>query len=177
MVDYEVVNDVLYYSVPENYAPEITKIYRSDGTPCGTFSVNTGVPGGTPMEAVNNKLIFAGVGNNVGVEPHAYNTATAPVSPCGATMARTSEQTLDSGDPVLTTWPNPFTAEFTMQFQGTVDEYADVAVFTGTGFPLETHRGLPSNTPNILGRTWPPGMYIVKISRAGALTTHMIIKK
>jgi hypothetical protein len=64
-----------------------------------------------------------------------------------------------------------------LQFQGNEDENVEVAVFTATGFPVETQRGLPANKANTLGRKWAPGMYIVKVNRGGKLTTHMVVKK
>jgi ELWxxDGT repeat protein len=177
-LDYEVVNDVLYFSSELRYAEQHEgKLYRSDGTPCGTFSLATGVTGAAPMEALNNKLIFAALGPNVGVEPYAYNTANAPQSPCGATVAFMSSDSSPSTDQELTTWPNPFTADFTFKFAGAPEENVDVAVFSGTGFPVETFYALPANTEHALGKMWAPGLYIVKVNRGGKLTTHMVIKK
>ncbi len=75
--DYEIVNGVMYYSTRLG-----TGLWRTDGTVCGTFTLNTGTSGAYQMEALGNKLIFASTTPEYGTEPFSFDLSLDPGNPC-----------------------------------------------------------------------------------------------
>ena len=170
-VDYAVIGNILYISV----SPYSSHIWRTDGTECGTIEIHTG-DSSYPIAAIGNDMIMGAASNNAGLEPHIYRKITDVATPCVSTaiaMSNESEEAI-----MMTPYPNPFTSNFTLLVHGTDHEIAEVGVYTATGFPVEKLDAVKANTeyPNI-GSNWPKGMYIVKVSKGGKLTSHTVIKR
>jgi hypothetical protein len=173
--DYAVMDNVIYFS--GRYG---LNLWRTDGTACGTFKVSTGLQYAWPVEGVGTTLLFSAYRFNTGLEPNIYKNINSLVtSPCGTPTTAAREGTYESStDAIITAYPNPYTQEFSLRFNAGETAVADIAVFTNTGFPVETFRGIHTNKDyEHLGATWPKGMYIVKVSMGGKLSTHMVVKK
>jgi ELWxxDGT repeat protein len=151
-------------------------LYRSDGTVCGTYKMPTG--GLTqigPIEGLGTSLIHSGFTQTIGQEPYVYRNVNSYGTPSCTSAARVSSAETNS---VMTAYPNPYTQEFSLRVEGGEDELIDVAVFTGSGFPVESFRGLKANTDyEHIGANWPKGMYVVQVSKGGVTTVHRVIKK
>jgi ELWxxDGT repeat protein len=164
-VDYAVLDNQLYVAL----APWSTNLWRTDGTVCGTIQIPTGASGSFPIEPLGNNMI---IGSS---EPRIYRNITEITSPCAmeSMTAMASEEEI-----ILTPYPNPFVNDFTLRVNGLEDEKANVGVYTASGFPVESFEQVNVNTeyPGI-GSAWPKGMYIVKVTRRGNITTHTVVKK
>lgn len=99
--------------------------------------------------------------------------------PCGSTVALAREATTQEiKSDILTPYPNPFTAAFTLRINGADDEVSEVAVVTNTGMPVARFSNIKSNTDyDNIGEDWPKGIYIVKVIRGKEVSTHMVVKK
>jgi ELWxxDGT repeat protein len=175
-LDYQVINNVIYCNTVDE------KLFRSDGTACGSFILNTGVSGSSPMIGLNQLLIFRGTKEPYGTELFSYNTVTGPQSPCGTmiSMNSASAESLMMASPqeeFVSQAPNPFSNDFSLQINGDDGEVAQVNVFTVSGYNVESVVDLPCNTKHSLGSAWPTGLYILKVNRRGNISTQKIIKK
>ena len=169
--DHAIINNVVYFSTQEG-----TQLIRTDGTECGTFPVNTGVEYAFPMEALGNNLIFGAFTPSTGMEPFIYRSINNVVPPADCEDASSTNVARSSG--ILTPYPNPFASEFTLRVNSTDPNPITVAVFTTSGFPVETFNDIKANTdyPNV-GARWPNGMYIVKVNAMGRISTHLVVKR
>jgi hypothetical protein len=168
------VNDVLYFSTIYDRT-----LWRSDGTPCGTFDFEIGSHRAGSLEAINSILIFASYDKQAGNEPHAFNTAEVFEYPCYNAMAESSEdegflvhdETLSAG------YPNPFTGEITLRIAGPAQSSSRVMVFTLNGMPLEDLGELPSNRDHPAGQSWASGTYILHVTQGDKVTRYMVVKR
>jgi ELWxxDGT repeat protein len=178
--DHAVVNGKLYFKTGwEN------EMWVSDGTACGTFVTPMGQVTQTTheLEAVGDKIIFAGHEKMTGMEPYAYNTALTPSAPaCDAAIS--ARAVTSSGAPSgesdengMHSYPNPFQEEFTFRVNGGENESANVRVITTTGVAVESIDGLRCNENHSLGRSWPAGMYVMTINKGNESITHKVIKR
>jgi ELWxxDGT repeat protein len=170
-IDYGIVGDIIYFT--NQYADNF---WRTDGTPCGTFMVNAGTRRTYTMQGLGTSLIFSAETASSGVEPYIYRNINSYVTEnCGATLAMRAPAEEQS---ILTAYPNPYTQEFTIRFNGAENDEADIAVYSATGLPVEMIKGLQANKDHDhIGAAWPKGMYIVKISYGGEVHNYTIIKK
>jgi ELWxxDGT repeat protein len=174
-MDYAIMGDALFFG--SYYFQEL---YRTDGTACGTFAVETGVQSTFPMETLGNSLVFGGKELQYGREPYIYynipTTDSCPEQTQAVAVNRLVSDETKSG-PVLKPYPNPFTNDFTMRIDGSESDQIEMAVFSHTGIPVERFDKVIANTDyDHIGAAWPKGIYLVKISRQGVLTTHMVVK-
>ncbi|HYC83706.1 MAG TPA: ELWxxDGT repeat protein [Chryseosolibacter sp.] len=170
--DLGIVGNVIYFSARRG-----SRLWRTDGTPCGTFQVsNPGIYFPRVSEGLGTSLIVGSHTPTIGHEPYVYrNINSQNPSPCATTLA--IKEPKQKGKP-LKTYPNPYTQEFRMRVDGEDDEIVDVAVYSSAGFPIETFKGIKANTDyDHLGTTWAPGIYIVKVLRGSETTTHLLVKK
>jgi ELWxxDGT repeat protein len=166
-VSHAYVGGLLYFST--EYYPVPKQV-----TSCGIIDIPTGTNRVWPMASLGTDLIFADNQGGVGVEPHIYRNIAAISENCqGASDAR-----IATTESVFTPYPNPYTTEFTMRIEGNEGEQAEVAVFNGSGMPVETFRNIDANFDYTnVGATWPKGIYVVKVNRGGVVTTHRLVKK
>jgi ELWxxDGT repeat protein len=164
------VNGFLYFSITEG-----GPLWRTDGTTCGTTQVNTGVRGAYPIEAINSTLIFGAYTDESGQEPYALNTSQIPDAPCddtivesGATAARQTG---------IFSYPNPFTSELAFRVDGKLDELARIKVMTLAGHPVEEIEDLRVNIDHTIGKSWAPGVYLIRVQMKNTVRTHMVVKK
>jgi ELWxxDGT repeat protein len=164
--DYAVIDNLLYVCI----APYSPYIWRTDGTACGTTNIETGIGNTFVIEPVGNDMI---IGSH---EPYVFPDITEVPSPCSAPAIASS--TAGHEESAITPYPNPFTSNFSLRINGNDEETADVGVYTATGMPVEKFEAIKVNTDYTnIGSQWPRGMYIVKVSKGGKLTSHTIIKK
>lgn len=163
-VAYAVIGNHLYVSsAPYNHG-----LWRTNGTECGTIKIQTGVGSAFQLAAIGNHLIMGGS------EPYIYRNIESLDTPCDAIVFSASQET----ELIMTPYPNPFTNNFTLRVHGAENEEAEVAVFSDSGMPIEKLGAVKANVdhPNI-GGTWPNGIYYVKVSKGGKLTTHTVVKR
>lgn len=189
-IDPAIVNNVMYFNVSNNtYDSEWSivptsneALWRSDGTACGTFVFNIGAYRPHPMEVLGTKLIFNGYNIATGSEPYAYNTTSAPASPCGTPDASTAamasdEATLISEEEVLVFAPNPFSHELRFTVNGLENQKAHVAIYTIAGVAVETLEEIDVNREYQVGQQWQPGVYILKVNVGNRIVSEKVIKR
>jgi ELWxxDGT repeat protein len=173
-LDYAIINNVAYY---KGYQSDM---WRSDGTACGTYAIDLGVPSWNMFENIGNIIVFAGESIQHGVEPFTFDLNTAPASPCGTTMSATVSATEDPNgfDGVSDTpYPNPFTTDFSFRINAGENDFISVKAYTSTGFPVEEVKGMKANADYKLGSTWPAGLYFLNINISGKIITRQVRKK
>lgn len=176
-IDAELIDDVLYF-----YFSGETALYRSDGTACGTFSVDLqGIGGPFHLGAVGKNVLFSGYDFMVGVEPYAYNTLLAPPSPCEETQAASFDlnQPVMSGgeEGAISRHPNPFKNDFVVRVNGNENDEALLEVFSINGKAVDRLDNLKCNTDYNVGASWPSGIYVLKAHTGGKLLVQKIIKQ
>lgn len=171
---HDFVDDVLYFSIRYDRT-----LWRSDGTPCGTFDFEIGSHGAGSLAAVNSILIFASYDKQAGNEPHAFNTAEVSEHPCYDAMAKTLEDEgfLVHNEKMSAGYPNPFTAEITLRIAGPEQSMSHVRVFTLNGLPVEDMGELPSNHDHPAGQSWAPGLYVLHVTQGDKLMRYMLVKR
>lgn len=177
-ITYEVVNEAIYFTTARN-----SKLWRTDGTACGTFSVPLNITDVSPIEKIENTLIMGGHSPIYGKELYRYDLSNAPASPCGQSVAARSASPgvdgllMSSEEETVTSAPNPFHNTFAIRINSDHGSVARLTVFNSTGKEIESVEQIPSNTSYAFGQTWSPGLYIVKIEVDGKLVSKKIIKK
>jgi ELWxxDGT repeat protein len=166
---YEVVDGLAYF--------ENGGLWRTDGSDCGTFPIQTGLGSITAMEAIGNNLIFGGfVSYRYGNELYRFNLSNVPPSPCVTAASSKVVAEVSAESEVLFSAPNPFDNEFTLRINSPDDTQTHVHVYTVNGKLVESLSSQP-NTDYQMGKDWAPGLYFVRI-RAGAATMNKkMIKK
>ena len=172
-LDYTLINNIAYYKGTED-------LWRSDGTACGTYPINLGVPSWNTFENIGNVIVFAGESIQYGFEPFTFDLGTAPPGPCGTMSSATVSA---AGDPngfegaSDTPYPNPFNTDFSFRINGGENDFIIVKAYTSTGFPMEEIKGLSPNSDYKLGSTWPAGLYFLNINISGKIITRQVRKK
>ncbi|HEY0743217.1 MAG TPA: ELWxxDGT repeat protein [Chryseosolibacter sp.] len=173
-IDYEVINNDVYFMLGDD------KVWRSDGTECGTYPTSLGTVSQKEFGLVGNYLIFSGADRVAGFEPHSFNINQIPAAPCDAMVSANSIDEVEvfaSTESIVRQAPNPFNQDFALTVSGKDDETAHIDIYTMSGVAVESLRDLSCNVEYRLGNSWKAGMYIVKINKSGALHTEKIIKK
>lgn len=169
--DYAVIADQVYFASSFG-----NSIMRTDGTSCGTVEVSTGTQFAYPMEGLGNDLVFGTKTPRTGIEPHVFRSiGSAPgLSTCESSVVAATTQ---ESETVITSYPNPFTSEFSIRVAGPENVVADVAVFNSFGKPVEIMRGLRANAdyPNI-GQTWEKGIYVIRVTARGGVKNYTVVK-
>ena len=170
MVSVAVVNEIIYFSTMEG-----GDLWRTDGTTCGTFKIELGSRGASPIVALNNILIFGSYDEQVGLEPHAYNTADAPDNPC-VRIASSSTSSESMNENILPGYPNPFVNDFALRLDGSPGEKARVHAFTLYGKPVETVE-VEVSTEQRIGQSWPKGIYVLQVIRGNTAERFVVVKQ
>lgn len=169
---HDIVDGVLYFSTLEG-----GPLWRTDGTTCGTFIIDIGSVGASPIKALNTILIFGSYDEQAGYEPHAYNTAQAPASPCATAVALSVEEPQGYEENILSGYPNPFTNDFALRIEDNDADRVHLKVFTLYGKPVEDIAGLATNTDHRLGQSWSRGVYVLQVIRRDRIEQHMVVKE
>jgi ELWxxDGT repeat protein len=178
-VTYQVIGNVAYFTNSHG-----GKLWRTDGTPCGTFSLSTALTSVFPVSSIGDNLIVGGYQDYLyGKELYRYGLSNAPASPCGDAMSVATKESAEnlmmtsSEEQLLTSAPNPFNNELSVVVNSPDYTHAKVNVFTTTGMLVESFDALPCNTTYQLGQKWSPGMYIMTVSVGNRISTKKVLKK
>jgi ELWxxDGT repeat protein len=172
-VEYGIVGNMVYFNT--NYSDDF---WRTDGTSCGTIPVGSGKHYVYSLQGLGTSLIFGAEAPLTGVEPHIYRNINSMVTDnCAESIAMSATSSEEQAS-IMTAYPNPYTQEFTLRLEGEESEEAEVAVYSSTGMPIETFKGVKMNTDyEHIGTTWPKGIYLVKVNKGGELSNFTVIKK
>jgi ELWxxDGT repeat protein len=173
-MDYEVIDGIAYFTSSQGF-----NVWRTDGTACGTFSVETGLTQVVPMEAIGNNLVLGGFASyTYGNELYRYNVSLAPPSSCArvASAAVTPAEVLPETE-LLTSSPNPFSTDLAIRINSPDVSEAQLQVYTVNGKLVEANDALPCNTTHQLGQNWAPGFYLLKVQVGNNSATKKIIKR
>jgi ELWxxDGT repeat protein len=166
-----VVNDVLFFALN---GP--TNIWRTDGTECGTFTLDT-PPQAYPVAAIGTDLIFGALDPYYGREPYRLSTLAAPANPCGDTdLAGFSSHSTETNSFIIYS-PNPFTDGLVIRVNGKEGESAAVQISAFTGEAIETISQLQTNTDHTIGAGWPKGIYVLTAVINGKSEVARVVKK
>jgi trimeric autotransporter adhesin len=166
---YEVVDGLAYF--------ENGGLWRTDGSNCGTFPVQTGLSSITAMESIGNNLIFGGfVSYRYGNELYRFNLSSVPAAPCVTATSSAVVAEVSAESEVLFSAPNPFDNDFTLRINSPDDIQTQVRVYTVNGLLVESLSSQP-NTNYQLGKDWAPGLYFVRISVGDKTMTRKMVKK
>ena len=157
---------ILYFNLNNG-----SSLWRSDGTECGTYAFETGVSS-FDLTGIGSTLIFNGYTRKLGMEPYIYNTALVPDAPCDDAIAKTS-----SDEQKWSGYPNPFTDEFVLHIPGANNGFVSVVITTMTGHPVEELKMISVNTDHRIGKTWTPGMYVMRVQNGKYVSNTIIVKK
>ncbi len=164
-IQYYLNDGILYFNLNEG-----SRLWRSDGTECGTYSFGTGVPS-FDLTGIASTLIFNGFVTEIGIEPYTYKTALVPGVPCDNAILTSS---VSENKPVG--YPNPFTNDFVLNVPGAKDKIVNVVITTINGFPVEKFE-TAANTDHHIGRAWAPGLYIMKVLNGKNVSNTIMIKE
>jgi ELWxxDGT repeat protein len=148
------------------------ELWRSDGTPCGTFSV-PGVGSPSPIEYLGDELIFPGGTMASGEELSKISLDQIPESPCGTIV----QESLTMEEGHVRNYPNPFNDSFTLELTG--DDTADyeISIVDLVNKALEVRSKLKYNESYMLGAELPQGLYVLKIKEGDKISSMKIIKR
>jgi hypothetical protein len=171
--DHAIVEDYLYFNSFEEV------LYRTDGTLCGTMPIDVGAERPYALEAIGEDLIFGGYKHETGTELYVYhNVNSIPGQACEESVIASQSSGDDASSRIMTSYPNPFTDTFTFKVNGNEGDKAEIAVYTGSGFPVEQIKGVPVNREQLnIGAHWPRGLYIVKVRTQGKVQTLQVLKE
>jgi ELWxxDGT repeat protein len=169
-IRYEVVDGVAYFTNADR------SLWRTDGSACGTFQVQTGLSLMTAMESIGNNLIFGGfAGYQYGNELYRFDLSNVPASPCVTAMSSEVAEGRGNSE-ILFSAPNPFNNDFTLRVNAPDDIQTEVRVYTVNGKLIESLNSQP-NVGYQLGEEWAPGLYLVMIRVGDETMTRKMIKK
>ena len=170
---HKVLNGWLYFSMNEQ-----GPLWRTDGTTCGTMQVNTGVQDAFPIAAINSTLIFGGYTVEDGREPYALNTTQIADAPCDDTnSASWATSILVTTQEGISSYPNPFSGELAFRIDGNDDEFARIKITTLAGHPIEDMENFRLNKDYAIGKSWAPGVYLIRVQMKDKVKTQMVVKR
>ena len=171
---------VYYNTIYTPYTYFGADLWRTDGTICGTTRVDVGTSNPYALGAAGDDLVFGASLPATGNEPYVYHNINSILgSVCqepGTPLAAATFESTTSED-ILTFYPNPFTASFTMRINGTDGDMAEVVILTGTGTPVDKIENVPANVELKFGGIWQKGLYIIKVRIGHKLQTYHLVKK
>jgi hypothetical protein len=154
-------------------------VWRTDGTVCGTHTVEVGAGEPFALEGIGADLVFGGYTLETGHEPHVYHNINSIARPsCEGVRVASQGDDLEVTEKILTPYPNPFTQTFTLRINGKEGEKAEVGVFTASGMPVDNFPDVKVNTEyENIGGKWQKGFYIVKVIKGDKIETYQVIKQ
>lgn len=173
--DYAIAGDNLYFN--SIYSPEL---YRTDGTACGTTIVDVGAGSPFALEGIGNDLVFGGYKHETGTELYVYhNVNSIPGDECQeSVLAAQLAGDNQKASKIMASYPNPFTDSFTLKVDGKEDDIAEVAVYTGSGLPVELLKDVAVNREHSnIGVHWPRGLYIIKVRTHSKVEVFQVLKE
>jgi len=139
---------------------------------CGVFRVNTS--GVDVIEGLGDDLIYSGYRPDIGYELFIYHNIALFTDAC----SEVDKVAMKEDDMLITSWPNPYATDFTLRIAGAEGRTANVEVFDGFGFPVESFANLRTNIDyDHIGSAWPKGIYHMRIHFGTSSRTQRIFRK
>lgn len=173
-IDYEIVDNEVYFMLGDG------KLWKSDGTECGTYATPLEIPTQKEFGLTGDFLIFSADQQPAGYEPHSFNLRHVLSAPCDASLSANAfgeAEMYATPESFIRQAPNPFANDFSMTISGNENETAQVEVYTMAGVAVEKLLDLSCNKEYRLGNSWKTGMYIIKVNKSGVLHTEKVIKR
>jgi hypothetical protein len=154
-------------------------LWTSDGTACGTYPTSLGTYSEKRFSIAGNFAIFSGYNSKTGFEPHAFELNQVGAAPCDATTSANAfgDSEVFGSESFIRQAPNPFQHDFSLTVSGKENETAEIEIYSLSGMSVENLTEVSCNVEHKLGNSWPTGMYVMKIKKAGAVHTEKIIKR
>lgn len=167
---YAVTDGITYFT-----SDRTVSLWRTDGTECGTFSLNTPeYP--YPLVLNGTQLIFGAYTPRFGREPHRLSLLDVPSSPCAkdASLALSSRPVEVK---LVEYGPNPFTEKVTIKINDVSTGNVSIAIKAFTGEIVHKVDYLNVDGEYVIGENWPKGLYVVDISINGKSQSFRLLKK
>jgi ELWxxDGT repeat protein len=147
------------------------KIWRTDGSATGTYDI---VFNGHPkdLEISGSKVYLSATTEKYGWELFTINET---VSSGRIQMASTVEPVEVKNEVSVSSYPNPFRANFSLRVQGKESEIFKMKVLTMSGAQVEEAE-LSCNTDHVIGENWTSGLYFIQINTADNRFVQKVIK-
>ena len=150
-------------------------IWRTEGTECGTFSIDVGLQNVNNLAPTGANLVFSANHAYYGNELFSFDVSNVPAPSCPESFPAT-RVTSDEGEIQNVAYsPNPFDRDFTFVVNSNRESTAEVAVYDMAGHPLMRDI-LETNKPHQLGNKWKDGLYIMRITVDGNVTYKRVVK-
>jgi ELWxxDGT repeat protein len=164
---YVTIDDVFYSNLSGEY------LWRSNGSPCGTYVLSSVAGYPSSMEFLGNEIIFAADYGTVGRELYKVNVAQLPESPCLNTL----QSLVSNGEEGLSHYPNPFQNSFTLELKGNREENYSIRIVDLANQPFETKSAMRYDESYELGTQLLPGFYLLRIQEQNKTRVVKIIKR
>lgn len=162
--DYAMIGSVLYINDRTTGV-----LFRSDGTACGSTSVVSSVTFSGEFEALGSNLIFSGFRQEIGQELFKLNTTTIPSPAClELSTEPLARETISS-------YPNPFTSEFTIEVEGVEGASYQLEIIDQVNLSTSKYK-LHYNEHYLFGAQLKKGEYVLRIKENGNETLRRVIK-
>jgi hypothetical protein len=157
------------------YFSNAQDLWRSNGTPCGTFQVPLSMIA-FPFDHIGNEIIFGGEDRLIGTELFKIN-ANGIVNGC-ASFAVLSSTNSEPGiqDNTVANYPNPFQGAFALKLAGREGEKYAVTIYDRNNVLIEGNTHYDFNATYSLGSSWPAGLYFMRLTNGDKITIRRIFK-
>jgi ELWxxDGT repeat protein len=165
------LNDVVYFIGHSGYQG---MMWRTDGTTGGTHKIEFD---GDPydLEVSSGKVFMAGNSTDHGAELFIVNDPTSPTIAARA-MEHAIISSEDETNLNFTSYPNPFSGNFSLRVTGQEDQSFRLSVLNLSGAVID-NRELAYNTDHTLGHAWPDGLFVLQVYTGGKMITRKVIKR
>lgn len=164
----------VYYINTFNYTTARTQVFRTDGTPEGTYEIH--------YDGYAHALGAAGGKVYLSMSHEVYGWELFLINDDGAAGRVAATDTDDTAiiaetddDMVFSSYPNPFVSEFSVRVTGEENEFFQMKVLNMNGEEVD-QRALAYNTEHVFGHDWRDGTYVLQIIAGEKTITRRILK-
>jgi hypothetical protein len=165
-----VVNNVLYFTTG------IARLWRTDGSVCGTYQVLAHAQLGDVTYA-NGKILLAYQSPTVGRELFIFTPSPSGCEPLvqGASLDQIPQVIADEENVI--SYPNPFVNEFSIRVNGDEGESCQAIIVDAKGVQQGDIMQLQSNREYNLGSELIPGVYVLILNKPDRRIVQKIMKQ